>query len=97
MIEVVCQPKVNDWQVDTHSVDHVVDNRRQDRAIGADDQREALKANACRQGQKKAFLGLTPIAKAITKIKTGTNTAALNVVKNMFKAFRNASMPSPFM
>ena len=43
------------------------------------------------------FLGLTPIAKAITKIKTGTNTAALNVVKNMFKALRNASMPSPFV
>ena len=49
------------------------------------------------RAEKKAFLGLTPIAKAITKIKTGTNTAALNVVKNMFKALRNASMPSPFV
>ena len=89
--------KVNDRQVDAHSVDHVVDNRRQDRAIGANDQREALKANACRQGREEGLLGLNAHCQSNNKIKTGTNTAALNVVKNMFKAFRNASMPSPFM
>ena len=50
--------KVDNREVDADRIDHVVDDGLQNRAIGADDQREALKTDASRQGREECLLGL---------------------------------------